>query len=75
MKWDDNGIAVCLYFIPFLEIMHLSFSGSFYRAAIPEDIAQGLPDPTIWGEPDAALAPTSCNISQYFANHSIVFGE
>lgn len=57
MKWDDNGIAVW----------------SFYRAAIPEDIAQGLPDPTIWGEPDAALAPTSCNISQYFANHSIIF--
>lgn len=57
MKWDNNGIA----------------AWSFYRAAIPENIAQGLPDPSTWGEPVAALAPTSCNISQFFANHSIVF--
>ena len=49
-------------------------SGSFYRAAIPQDITQGLPDPSNWGEPDAALAPQNCNISQYFANHSIIFG-
>ncbi|KAH0838326.1 ribosomal L15-domain-containing protein [Lanmaoa asiatica] len=57
MKWDTSGIAVW----------------SFYRAAIPQDINQGLPDPSNWGEPVAALAPTNCNISQYFANHSIVF--
>ncbi|KAI9572939.1 glycoside hydrolase family 16 protein [Boletus coccyginus] len=57
MKWDSSGIAVW----------------SFYRAAIPQDITQGLPDPSNWGEPVAALAPTNCNISQYFANHSIIF--
>jgi hypothetical protein len=57
MKWDLTGIAVW----------------SFYRAAIPQDITQGLPDPSNWGEPVAALASTNCNISQYFANHSIVF--
>lgn len=57
MKWDDNGIAVW----------------SFYRAAVPEDIVNGLPDPSTWGEPDAELAPNSCNINQFFANHSIVF--
>ncbi|KAI6031810.1 concanavalin A-like lectin/glucanase domain-containing protein [Pisolithus microcarpus] len=59
MKWDDNGIAVW----------------SFYRAAVPEDIVNGLPDPSTWGEPDAELAPNSCNINQFFANHSIVFGD
>jgi len=75
MKWDNNGIAACLYSIPSLELVHLTPSGSFYRAAIPENIGQGLPDPSTWGEPVAALAPTSCNISQFFANHSIVFGE
>ncbi|KAG6335282.1 hypothetical protein ID866_3811 [Astraeus odoratus] len=57
MKWDSNGIAVW----------------SFYRAAIPQDINEGLPDPSNWGEPVAELAPTSCNITQFFANHSIVF--
>ncbi|KAL4069598.1 glycoside hydrolase family 16 protein [Scleroderma yunnanense] len=57
MKWDDNGIAVW----------------SFYRAAIPQDINEGLPDPSTWGEPDAELAPTSCNITQFFTNHSIIF--
>ncbi|KAF9229309.1 glycoside hydrolase family 16 protein [Gyrodon lividus] len=57
MKWDTNGIAVW----------------SFYRAAIPQDIIQGLPDPSNWGEPVAELAPSSCDITQYFANHSIVF--
>jgi len=57
MKWDANGIAVW----------------SFYRAAIPQDISQGLPDPSNWGEPVAELAPTNCDIPQFFANHSIVF--
>ncbi|KAI6005347.1 glycoside hydrolase family 16 protein [Pisolithus orientalis] len=57
MKWDDNGIAVW----------------SFYRAAVPEDIVDGLPDPSTWGEPVAELAPNSCNIAQFFANHSIIF--
>ncbi|KAH7883608.1 concanavalin A-like lectin/glucanase domain-containing protein [Phlebopus sp. FC_14] len=57
MKWDATGIAVW----------------SFYRAAIPQDIVQGLPNPSNWGEPVAELASSGCNITQYFANHSIVF--
>ncbi|KAJ8584331.1 glycoside hydrolase family 16 protein [Rhizopogon salebrosus TDB-379] len=57
MKWDENGIAVW----------------SFYRAAIPQDIVQGEPNPSNWGEPVAALSNQGCNITQYFTNHSIVF--
>lgn len=57
MNWDENGIAVW----------------SFYRALIPVDITQGEPNPSNWGEPDAALSTQSCNITQFFANHSIVF--
>lgn len=57
MKWDTDEIAVW----------------SFYRAAIPQDITSGLPNPDNWGEPVAALASTSCNISQFFVNHSIIF--
>ncbi|KAF8140231.1 glycoside hydrolase family 16 protein [Boletus edulis] len=59
MKWDSSGIAVW----------------SFYRAAVPKDITSGLPDPSNWGEPVAALVPTNCNISRSFANHSIVFAD
>ncbi|KAG1801599.1 glycoside hydrolase family 16 protein [Suillus plorans] len=57
MNWDENGIAVW----------------SFYRATVPLDITQGRPDPSNWGEPVAALSTQSCNITNYFANHSIVF--
>ncbi|KIJ68402.1 glycoside hydrolase family 16 protein [Hydnomerulius pinastri MD-312] len=57
MKWDANSIAVW----------------SFYRAAIPQDIIQGLPNPANWPKPVAELLPTSCNITEYFANHSVVF--
>lgn len=57
MNWDENGIAVW----------------SFYRAAIPLDITQGEPNPSNWGEPVAVLSTQSCNITNYFANHSIVF--
>ncbi|OAX42990.1 glycoside hydrolase family 16 protein [Rhizopogon vinicolor AM-OR11-026] len=57
MRWDENGITVW----------------SFYRAAVPQDIVQGEPEPSNWGEPVAALSNQSCNITQYFANHSIVF--
>ncbi|KAG1833831.1 glycoside hydrolase family 16 protein [Suillus variegatus] len=57
MNWDENGIAVW----------------SFYRATIPLDITQGRPDPSNWGEPVAALSTQSCNITHYFANHSIIF--
>ncbi|EGN96860.1 glycoside hydrolase family 16 protein [Serpula lacrymans var. lacrymans S7.3] len=57
MKWDEEGIAVW----------------SFYRAAIPQDIVQGEPNPTNWGSPVASLAPQTCNMTEYFANHSIIF--
>ncbi|KAG1757546.1 glycoside hydrolase family 16 protein [Suillus lakei] len=57
MNWDENGIAVW----------------SFYRSTIPLDITQGEPNPSNWGEPVAALSTQSCNITQFFANHSIVF--
>jgi len=57
MKWDELGIAIW----------------SFYRQAIPNDITQGSPDPSKWGPPVASLDPGSCDLSQYFANHSIIF--
>ncbi|KAG1825960.1 glycoside hydrolase family 16 protein [Suillus subaureus] len=57
MKWDENGIAVW----------------SFYRAAIPLDISQGEPNPSNWGEPVAELSTQSCDITNYFVNHSIIF--
>ncbi|KAE9411131.1 hypothetical protein BT96DRAFT_969316 [Gymnopus androsaceus JB14] len=58
MKWDENGIAVY----------------SFYRAAIPEDITAGSPNPTLenWGQPVAALAPGGCDPITNFVNHSII---
>lgn len=57
MKWDENGIAVW----------------SFYRAAVPQDITNGIPDTANWGSPVAELWPQGCDPLQYFANHSIVF--
>ena len=50
-------------------------SGSFYRAAVPQDVVNGEPDPSSWGEPVAALDPSGCNPIENFVNHSIVFGE
>ncbi|KAF8626517.1 hypothetical protein AX15_004822 [Amanita polypyramis BW_CC] len=57
MKWDETGVAVW----------------SFYRAAVPQDIVQGSPDPSNWGQPVAELWSSGCNPLNYFANHSIVF--
>jgi len=57
MKWDENGIAIW----------------SFYRAAVPKDIVQGIPDPSNWGLPVAELWPQGCDPLTYFANHSIIF--
>jgi hypothetical protein len=53
----------------------VNLSGSFYRAAVPQDIVEGTPDPSNWGLPVAELSPQGCDPLQYFANHSIVFGE
>ncbi|KIK71009.1 glycoside hydrolase family 16 protein [Collybiopsis luxurians FD-317 M1] len=57
MKWDENGIAVW----------------SFYRAAIPQDIIAGVPNPSNWGDPVAALEPGGCDPISNFINHSIIF--
>ncbi|KIY52758.1 glycoside hydrolase family 16 protein [Fistulina hepatica ATCC 64428] len=59
MKWDVNGIAIW----------------SFYRAAIPQDIKDGIPAPSTWGTPVAQLDPAYCNPIEYFVNHSIIFGD
>lgn len=57
-KWDENEIA----------------TWSFYRAAIPQDILAGTPNPSGWGTPASKLVPTNCNpLSNFFANMSIVF--
>lgn len=49
--------------------------GSFYRVAIPKDVIEGTPNPSGWGAPSAVLEPSDCNLGQFFANHSIVFGK
>lgn len=67
-------LSVCIKAL-FRDVALNLYAGSFYRAAIPQDITSGLPNPDNWGEPVAALASTSCNISQFFVNHSIIFGE
>jgi len=78
MKWDENGIAVCTFYCVNLSAASsepVHSTGSFYRSAIPLDIGQGAPNPSNWGEPVAALSNQSCNMTQYFVNHSIIFGE
>ncbi|KJA15955.1 glycoside hydrolase family 16 protein [Hypholoma sublateritium FD-334 SS-4] len=57
MKWDENDISVW----------------SFYRAAIPSDITQKTPNPSLWGPPSAILSSTQCDIGTFFSNHNIVF--
>lgn len=57
MKWDEGGIAVW----------------SFYRAAVPQDIIEGQPNPNDWGTPVAMLLPGGCDPIANFVNHSIVF--
>ncbi|KAF5313963.1 hypothetical protein D9611_006836 [Ephemerocybe angulata] len=57
MKWDENGIAVW----------------SFFRAAVPPDVAAGTPNPSTWGPPSANLSSSQCDIGKYFMSHAIVF--
>jgi len=49
--------------------------GSFFRAAIPQDVLNGSPNPSNWGSPSATLSNSTCNIKKYFVDHSIVFGQ
>ncbi|OCH96185.1 glycoside hydrolase family 16 protein [Obba rivulosa] len=57
MKWDEDGIAVW----------------SFYRAAVPQDVVDGQPTPSTWGDPVAVLLPGGCDPITNFVNHSIIF--
>ncbi|KAL0951158.1 hypothetical protein HGRIS_007890 [Hohenbuehelia grisea] len=57
MKWDENGISVW----------------SFFRAAVPQDIFDGSPNPSTWGPPVAFLHPARCDPLKFFVNHSIIF--
>jgi hypothetical protein len=77
MKWDENDISVCeLEMTSILQQANLiSLLGSFFRQAIPTDVKEGTPNPSLWGRPSAKLMNTTCNLGQYFANHNIVFGE
>jgi hypothetical protein len=77
MKWDEDGIGVCLSIPFFFSFLFRScfFVGSFYRAAIPQDILSGAPDPSNWGVPVAFLDPSQCDPSKYFVNHSLIFGK
>lgn len=59
MKWDSQSIDVWF----------------FHRSAIPEDIINGLPDPSIWRTPSASLSGLGCPIDTYFRNHVLIFGE
>lgn len=76
MKWDDEGIAVCEFRPVFKRVQTAhAHAGSFYRAAVPQDVLNGQPNPSSWGEPVAMLAPDGCDPITNFVNHSIVFGE
>jgi len=76
MKWDENSISICEFFLHDFggRYAEEGYAGSFYRAAIPKDIIAGTPNPSLWGLPSATLLNTKCNITNYFSNHSIVFG-
>lgn len=76
MKWDENDISVCKYIFCSLFCPNNTacLPGSFYRAAIPSDITQKAPNPSLWGPPSAILPSTQCDIGTFFTNHNIVFG-
>ncbi|PPQ71765.1 hypothetical protein CVT24_006525 [Panaeolus cyanescens] len=57
MKWDENDISIW----------------SFFRAAIPDDIKEGVPTPASWGPPSAKLDSSNCDIKNYFSNHTAIF--
>ena len=77
MKWDENDISVCTSHGDPTDA-HVADrnirTGSFFRAAIPTDVTQGAPNPSLWGAPSAILRNTMCDIESNFTNHVIVFG-
>ena len=74
-EWDFSLWALFLSHIFSTRFSYQGCLGSFFRSAVPVDIGQGSPNPSLWGVPSATLANTSCNIEQYFVNHSIIFGK
>lgn len=79
-KWDDYSIDICAYCLLNTSLPPLFVSsthsgiGFFYRSAIPDDILDGIPDPSGWPLPDASLSGVGCPINDYFHNHNIIFG-
>jgi len=59
MKWDSDSMDVWF----------------FYRSAIPDDILNGLPDPSTWRTPSASLSSLRCPIDSYFWDHVLIFGQ
>lgn len=58
MVWDEqDGIKVFF----------------FARNQIPDDIAQGRPDPSGWGTPRGSWPADGCNPTRYFSSHVAVF--
>ena len=58
MEWTSEHIAV--YF--------------FARGQIPEDLANGTPDPSSWGFPIARFVGSpGCDIDTFFRQHNIIF--
>ncbi|GAA5934127.1 hypothetical protein JCM1841_006837 [Sporobolomyces salmonicolor] len=57
MLWDETGISMY----------------NFIRDQIPSDITSGSPDPSSWGTPRARWDATSCNMTQFFGDQTIVF--
>lgn len=54
--WTSQGISI--YF--------------FARGSIPDDITNGEPDPSGWGEPTAMFSPNA-NLDSFIMNQNIVF--
>ncbi|KAI0719122.1 concanavalin A-like lectin/glucanase domain-containing protein [Cerioporus squamosus] len=55
--WDDDGIKT--WFFP--------------RGSIPDDIDNGAPQPSGWGNPIASFPASSCKPSTYFYSHTAIF--
>lgn len=55
--WDHTGI----------KIWH------FARSEVPKDINNGNPNPVSWGAPAAFWSADSCNITDHFHGHALVF--
>ncbi|CDO70917.1 Glycoside Hydrolase Family 16 protein [Trametes cinnabarina] len=55
--WDDDGIKT--WFFP--------------RNSIPSDLANGAPQPDLWGNPMASFPASSCDPFKYFYQHTAIF--